>query len=198
MYSRPVIHEATFVDDDRAVIPYGSRWGSGGPPEHAYGVTSHSERFAPLHEVARALMLHLGVDPVPGGAVFGRDGPTSSLRFDPHNDDAAPIVFALTPFPGVRLRAGTWFTEAFPACGCDACDEGLTDQAEQLEQTVLAVVRGGLSEAEHGGHARFTLDLPAGWRGGESLVSEHGPALVGRSGAPLAPRDWAPWHPLSD
>lgn len=58
-YIRPAITVHEFRDAVGNVIPDGDRWGFDPTPDDAYGVTSNLERFAPLHDVANALIAHL-------------------------------------------------------------------------------------------------------------------------------------------
>ena len=88
-----------YLDEAGAVIPYGSRWPAGGPPDDSYSRVSTPQRFLPLQAVARQL-----------------------------------------------IAAGPFHQFAFPACGCDACDEGADAQLDQLEETVFAVVNGDYRE----------------------------------------------------
>lgn len=57
-YVRPAITPREFCDAAGSVIHYGDRWGSEPTPDEAYGVTSNLERFAPLHNIANALIAH--------------------------------------------------------------------------------------------------------------------------------------------
>lgn len=193
MYRRPVIPSLEFRDEAGAVILYGHRSGVDGPPHDAYSVTAHPERFAPLHEVARALIAEIGSEPTDAGTVFGPHGPTTALRFDPPNADAAPLVVALTDFPGVRLRAGAHYSAAFPFCGCDACDDDVEAVAEALEQTVLAVLGGRLSESASGGSLTHSIAFDNGSSGGSSRLADALPPLTGSDGGPLVPRAWGAW-----
>ena len=68
-------------------------------------------------------------------------------NLDPHDPQAAPIVVAFTEFPGLRLRFGSWRTEPFPDCGCDACDETADVSIEEMTRMVEAVVSGRFREA---------------------------------------------------
>ncbi|MFT2752468.1 DUF6226 family protein [Clavibacter sp. Sh2088] len=142
-YVRPRIDAPPALDD--AGSPSGSRWDlADGPPEDACSRTSHLERFAPLHAVADALVAHL-VATHDVTAIAGAD-PTLT---DPHPDavrtvrlaprDGSGPAFALewTSFPGVMLRTGRRTSAAFPACGCDACDDRWEDVADELEEAVL-------------------------------------------------------------
>jgi hypothetical protein len=57
-YQRPSIDARVFRNADGLLIDYGNRW-AGSPPEDTYSVDTHPERFAPLHEVADALITHV-------------------------------------------------------------------------------------------------------------------------------------------
>lgn len=54
-YKRPDIKFAEYVDELDTPIPYGERW-NGEPDSESYSVTEHPERFAPVQQVARALL----------------------------------------------------------------------------------------------------------------------------------------------
>jgi Family of unknown function (DUF6226) len=183
-YSRPIIRDQVFFDAAGNVIDYGHRW-PGSPDESTYSVTAHPERFASLHVVAKALIEHLGA-PIPDIGV--------AVRIDPPNADAAPMEFTLTPFPGMVLRAGRLFIARFPFCGCDACDESAPQLVDELEETVFAIIAGGLAETVGG----YRIELASGWRGSNFDPADHLPGLTDGGNVPLAPRDWAPWHPASD
>lgn len=142
-YVRPALDASSGIADDG--VPYGSRWeAADGPPEDAYARTSHLERFAPLHAVADALVAHLAAT----HEVSAVEGPDPSLG-DPHPDavrtvrlaprDGTGRTLALewTSFPGVMLHTGRRFPEAFPPCGCDACDDRWEDVADELERAML-------------------------------------------------------------
>lgn len=61
-YVRPPILRQVFHDADGVPFEYGRRWDHlDGPPEDTYSVDSHPERFAPLADVAGALVRHLAV-----------------------------------------------------------------------------------------------------------------------------------------
>jgi hypothetical protein len=142
-YVRPVVDAPPALGDDG--VPYGSRWDAAdGPSEAAYTRTSHLERFAPLHAVADALVAHLAAT----HEVTAVEGPDPALA-DPHPDAVRSVRLAprdgtgriltleWTSFPGVMLHSGRRMTEAFPACGCDACDERWEELADDLEDAVL-------------------------------------------------------------
>jgi hypothetical protein len=150
-YVRPAIAPAPALDD--AGVPYGSRWGDDGPPDSAYSVTSHLERFAPLHAVADALVAHLAAT----HDVTAFEGADPGIR-DPHpdavrtvrlvprvpRDGGRELALEYTAFPGVIVhvpgpRPAALPASAHPPCGCDACDDSWEDVAERLEDEVLTL-----------------------------------------------------------
>ncbi len=157
-YIRPHIEPDDFFDAQGERIDYGNRWAHlDGPPEDSYSVDEHPERFAPLHAVADALIAHLvttyAVDVEEGAHVAAdfrhptpADAVVRAVRFTPRHEASASMTVLFTAYPGVRVRAGMFFEEAFPSCGCDACDETWDAAAEELEQQVLSIAGGGLTE----------------------------------------------------
>ena len=133
----------------------GDRWGIEGPPEEAYSRVTNPERFQPLHAAATELLDRLerefSVERVEGPDADDELGRYSlarpPVRLVPHDLQAAPIVVAFTEFPGLRFRFGSWRTEPFPDCGCDACDETADVSIEEMTKMVEAVVSGGFREA---------------------------------------------------
>ena len=133
----------------------GGRWVPEGPPEEAYERLTDPERFAPLHKFAVGLADWLeasfDVERVEGygldSKVERKDAARSSIRLIPRNDDAAPITVSSTTFPGLSVRLGRWYTDSFPTCGCDACDETAEGERERLENLVEAVTAGRFREA---------------------------------------------------
>ena len=128
--------------------------GTSGPPDEAYSRVTNPERFAPLHEFADALLNRLeaefavervedyGLDPELKTLELARP----SVRLTPEDADAAPVLFKFTTFPSLMVRCGRWYTEPFPDCGCDACDETAEVAAEQLELLVDDVTAGRFRE----------------------------------------------------
>ena len=131
-----------------------SRWGPGGPPPDAYSRVTNPERFRPLHDFALTLLeqLHTSFDADRvDGHGFGRDLEVGdlarpSVRLVPRDSKAAPLAVAFTTFPGLRVRAGRWFTTVFPGCGCDACDETAEDETIRLAEMIDEVVAGRFRE----------------------------------------------------
>lgn len=153
-YTRPAVRAPAPVDADGRPVPYGERWPDG-PPAEAYGVDSHPGRFAPLHEVADALVRHLGaryavdVTDDPGCADdlgFTVAEPVRAVRLAPRRSTSATLTVVWTAYPGVVLHAGLLQDFPFPVCGCDACDESWSGVADDLEWHVAAVVGGGYRE----------------------------------------------------
>lgn len=153
-YVRPEGGVVRYLGEDGREVPYGSRWPDG-PPEDAYGVTSHPERFALLEQVAGALVEHLvrrydvevADDPaLAADLVHPPAGVRRAVRLRPRSPLAAPLTLVVTAFPGVVLRAGVLLEAPFPVCGCDACDESAQSVADDLEWHVGAVVDGRFHE----------------------------------------------------
>ncbi|WP_291382187.1 DUF6226 family protein [Demequina sp.] len=181
-FVRPVIAPQEFRNADGRVVPYGERWGMGSPPDDAYSVLTHPERFQPLHEIARALIAYLernydvavSEDPahladLPREMVTATSA-TTAVRLTPGNPNAAPITVTFTPHPGIVIIAGVLYVEPFPACGCDACDDTWKSESDRLESEVFAIVAGGLTEQpptmRHRSF-RHRLTRADGWSSGE-------------------------------
>lgn len=167
-YRRPDIPEREWLDADGAPIRYGERW-QGPPPEDSYSRESNLERFAPLHAVADARIAWLAAEFDVAISDVG-DGSDTNLdpfftgrpvvrivRVTPASPLAAPLTFAFTAYPGVLVGAGLLHRAAFPACGCDACDEAADRLVEELEQLVVSVVAGSFAEAVNGASSEYVL-----------------------------------------
>ena len=133
---------ARWRDGEGREHAFGGRWGMDGPPEDAYSRVTHPQRYAPLHDVADALVAHvLAVY----DCVAEEEAPEEHelravrLRAVP---GTAGVHIAWTDFPGVRARLGSGDEVAAPLCGCDACDEDLQRTAEALRDAVLDAVAG--------------------------------------------------------
>lgn len=235
-YTRPHIEPVEFRDDAGTIIDYGNRWASlgGVPPEDSYSVDDHPERFAPLHTVAAALIDYLvasyEVDVEEGHHVTAPllHAPTAgetvrAVRLTPRGDARAPLAFVLTDYPGVRLYAGVHFSEAFPSCGCNACDERGDSVADELEWQALAIVGGGFTEeVSEPRRAKWSYDRGRGLvkgmgqtvsyrlrslhgeqtRGGRSRAEDVPATLLENARARLdavaavsAEGNWLPWRP---
>ncbi|WP_147640417.1 DUF6226 family protein [Nesterenkonia massiliensis] len=158
-YHRPRLPDLDYPDPAGQPIRYGHRW-DGQPPEDSYSVSTHPERFAPLHQVADALLEHLTSTydvHLEQDSWFTREKPgegTSThreLRLTPSSPMSAPLRLAWTDFPGVVVQAGLVARlveqqQLFPVCGCDACDDDLEHLVQELEELVLAVAEGRFHE----------------------------------------------------
>lgn len=210
-YVRPTIDAPTFLDAEGEVIPYGRRW-NGSPPEDTYSVDTHPERFAPLHEIADALIAHLRATydvEVDEGSDVAADllhdvssDVIRAVRVRPKRAEAAALTFVFTPYPGVTLHAGLLHDFFFPSCGCDACDSTWDGEAGDLEQQVLAVVTGNYSERIDRGmrpwvEHRFTYPDGA-WQGGRGRTGSI-PAERVRAAKPVLrslASGWRAWPEL--
>jgi hypothetical protein len=191
LYVRPALPEATYYSEDGTPIPYGRRWGDGGPDSESYSVDSHPERFAGLHLVARALIAHLTVvydvevheDPALAAELLreARDV-LEAVKVTPRSTGAASLTFVLTGYPGLMVHAGVLHDFSFPVCGCDACDETVQTAADRLEMLVLAVAAGGYAERYPVGRRRWSEYALTAFdgSGSESGKSEPVPAAADR------------------
>jgi hypothetical protein len=209
-YLRPAIDSPVFRDDDNQVIDYGSRWPDS-PPDDAYSVDRHPERFAPLHRIADALIAHLraafdvtvqeGIE-VADDLMHPHPHPQvkRAVRVRPNDPECAALTFVFTDYPGILLHAGLLHDFAYPSCGCEACDSEWTTEADGLEQQVLAVAGGEYRESITRGvrpRVEVSTTYPDGSSSGESRAEDVPadrlaaamPMLAGRAGA------WAPWPP---
>jgi hypothetical protein len=208
-YVRPLLPEGAYYSEDGVPIPYGRRWGDGGPDPDSYSVDSHPERFAGLHIVARALIDHLAavydveVHEDPGHAaellMEARDV-LQTVKVTPRRSGAAPLTFVLTEYPGVVVHAGELHDFSFPVCGCDACDETAETTADRMEMLVLTVAAGGYSERYPVGRRRWSEYALTAFdgSGSESGKGDLGPITTDRlHDAELRLRDvsggWSPW-----
>lgn len=210
-YQRPQFSTTVYLDQEGLPIEYGSRWESGSPAKDSYSLTSNTERYAPLHLVATAMIEWLQntfdvvVEPTDSAVsdlLHRPDEIIQAVRVTPRDAAAAPLTFVFTPFPGLHLHAGSLHDFSFPTCGCDACDDNIESLIEELEWTVRTVVSGGYSES---------LDAwPASWI--EYNLNEPGAgAQSGRIKANALPGDrvklartvlpadgqWLPWPEIS-
>lgn len=129
----------------------------GAAGEDAYGRASDPGRYPTLHVAMDSLLEHvereylverfqgLELDP----ELVGRAPADRLVRLSPVGA-GAPLTVVYTSFPGLVVRFGRWHVEAFPRCGCAACDEDVDDLAAELAERVEALVQGGLVESSSG------------------------------------------------
>lgn len=202
-YVRPAVREPVLDVDGRAVR-YGDRWPDG-PPAEAYGVVSHPERFAPLHDVADALVRHLAArydvdvtdDPSCAGDVrVPLPEAVRAVRLVPRRATSAALTVVWTAFPGVVLHAGLLQDFPFPVCGCDACDEPWDHLVDDLEWHVGVVVGGGYREwatPSGTGHALRGDDRSGGGSTRALDRAERRQAREARERLAAVPDGWAAW-----
>ncbi|SDH97331.1 DUF6226 family protein [Agrococcus jejuensis] len=208
-YARPALDVPRIVDAEGVPIPFGERWGMDAPPEDAYSVDAHPERFAPLHAIADALVVHLAatyeasvVDALDDARSWFAGGGPDVLRavhLEPAARDAAPIAIAWSDYPGILVRAGAAHGGHYPVCGCEACDEPWERAADDLEQLVLAVAEGRLQESMDRGIG-YAIEDATGAEVASGWGSATGPDVARRRAARarLAARAgdrWLPWPP---
>ncbi|WP_084075562.1 DUF6226 family protein [Demequina sp. NBRC 110052] len=179
MYTRPDVAFPEYRDDAGAVIPYGLRRSlDGWPPDDAYSVTSHPERFEVMWTVARAIVDHLvatydavvidGADPSVGRAQGehlrearpSSDGEPSPVRRLEPRGPGVPLTVIESAAPGVQMLAGASLEVLAPVCACDACDDSAEELADYLEEFAFAVAAGEAWEAIDSGGVRHGLTLP--------------------------------------
>ncbi|WP_368497005.1 DUF6226 family protein [Herbiconiux sp. A18JL235] len=219
-YARPPIEPPVIVDEEGQVIEHGRRW-PGSPPEESYSVDAHPERFEPLHTVAEGLIEHLRdtydievTEAVETGPELRRPKGEAAraVQLRPVDPAAAPLTIVFTAYPGVFARAGLLHEFAFPVCGCDACDSTWEAEADQLEETVLAVAEGRYRESVGVGPepwVEYALEFSNGSSSGRvpagELPAERVRAARARLGAGagadagaganagIGAERWAPW-----
>ncbi len=186
--------------------------GGGEPPDEAYTRFTNTERFRSLHDWALEAVARLhteyevvlsegeGMDARLERAPLAR--PT--IRLTPLQDSGAPITIAFTAHPGLEVRAGRWFTDAFPSCHCDACDEQPEEEFERFSELVDDVVAGRFREAMRRQPQGTGWSSREFWDGsgelhhsGGSLVScsEAARTLGGETEIAV---EWQPWQPRAD
>ena len=206
-YRRPTFPAEIYRDEQGRPIDYGNRWGAESAPEDSYSRVSNLQRFAPLHAVADAIIDWLRhtfdvtveqTASAAGDLLHMPDHVVRAVRVVPREPAAAALTFVVTGFPGLSLHAGALHDFHFPVCGCDACDDDVTNVADELERTVRTVVTGGYSErldAWPGRWIEYRLDEPGvGMRSGRSRTKELPDERVKFARTALPPAgQWLPW-----
>jgi len=164
--------------------------------EEAYGRVTDPERYRTLHDAAGRLVDRLAaeydverVDEAEFGDSFARGVQVETVvRLSPRDPSAAPLAVAVTAFPGVLVRFGRWHVEAYPRCGCDACDEQPAELIEDLTDHVEMLVAGDFSESLAQSLLTHAF-VGGGW--GERRLSRQEADRLGERGA----FHWQPWMP---
>ena len=173
---------------------------STGPPEEAYGRVTNPERYRILHSAGLALLDRLSdqflVERREGHDVdtgLPHDAETERvIRLVPSAEGAGSLTIVFSTFPGLLVRFGEWHVEAYPSCGCDACDEDPSYLVDTLTGHVIDLVSGQFSESI--GKGRKT------WKSYQFSTAS-GSSLLNAEDPPLprgADRHWKPWslrHP---
>ena len=135
---------------------YAESQNAASPEDPAYSRVTKPERFRPLHSAMLEVLARLENDfDVERTEGYGLDAELERglkparphVRLDPRDPEAAPIAVVFSTFPGLNVRFGRWFSELFPSCGCDACDESAESEIERLNEMVDDVVAGRFREA---------------------------------------------------
>ncbi|MEY2417768.1 MAG: hypothetical protein QOG90_448 [Actinomycetota bacterium] len=162
------------------------------PPEDAYSRVTNPERFRVLHTFADAVFDAFlasyeieSVDHDVEITYVEAVRPTErSVRIVPAGG-GAPVVIGWTSFPGLLAQFGNAPSSAYPACGCDACNDDPFGSYEELHRDLWDVVNGQFQEWVKGGHRFYGTD--SRWAG---------------DGVPAADAfttwrsDWQPWRRL--
>lgn len=116
-----------------------------------YSETTHPQRFEPVEQVAQALIDYLEQTYTVERTESSVDG-IRTITLTPTSAEGAAMSFhlPLPGLPGVRLNAGWRFSDVWPDCGCDACDDSVPDLLSDLEAVALSIPRGALSEWRSG------------------------------------------------
>ncbi|MDN5724671.1 MAG: molybdenum cofactor guanylyltransferase [Propionibacteriales bacterium] len=209
-YRPPALSEPTFIEDG-APVRYGERC-PGMPPEDWYSRDSHPERFAPLREVADAVVAHLAAhfavtvtEGVELATVLSAPPDLTEMhravRVTPADDRCAAVTFVMTIHPLIWLHAGALYAQPIPTCTCDACDESLLGMVDQLTGRVFDIVAGGFAEhviadRQHGGPGRSAVEVGNTFpqHSGAALLTELSDLAAERA-ARLIPDGHRVWHP---
>jgi hypothetical protein len=172
------------------------------PDDEEYGRVTNPARYRAVQDFARGLIDDLTASfdvQLASGLNADDDFVRTARGFEiedlfrvaPSSPSCASITFAFTGFPGVVIRAGEWFVRAFPACGCDACDEHPSYSIAELGHDVDAISGGRFTESWDGEQVTCSRVYPHGSASGSWLptVGEADPAQH------AAPRthDWKEW-----
>lgn len=165
------------------------------PDDDAYGRVTNPGRYQEVVDATRIMIDELvatyeveSTAGIPNVDFPDSQGPaTDVVRLHPR--EGAPLAFMFTDFPGVVVHAGELCVQAFPACGCDACDESPTEVIERLERLVRAVVEGRYAEELTKRTLSYSL---AGEWGSSSSEERLQRGEWSRHGS-LGPRQWPSW-----
>ena len=165
------------------------------PHPDLYGRVTNPQRYAVLHEETTSLIENLvstyDVISEPGNVALDfpewKGSTGDAIRL--HPTQGTPVAFLFTDFPGVVIRFGEWEADAFPNCGCDACDEKPDDVMTRMTNLIDLIIAGGYQEVLTKRSLRQSFDWPQGLSITERRV---GRVERRRLGQP-ASHKWQPW-----
>ena len=165
------------------------------PLPDSYGRVTNPQRYTVLHDEARSLIdgLVTTYDVISETGDVGIEFPQwrgstgEVIRLHPRH--GTPVTFLFTDFPGILIRFGEWRTEAFPVCGCDACDEKPDDVIIRMRAMIELVVAGGSQEVLTKRSLRQSFDWPQGLTVTERRIGRDERRRLGQP----ASRKWSPW-----
>ena len=175
------------------------------PLPEAYSRVTNPERFRPLQtlmvELIGRLEATFDVERLEG---YGLDDELEradlarpSVRLLPRDTSAASIAVSFTAFPGLLVRVGRWRIDAFPSCGCDACDETIDGEGARLTQMVDDVTAGRFREAmwvpEVGDARQESEFCPPGGRSASRARVDRSYARQMSAGSDCLRLEWKPW-----
>ncbi len=172
------------------------------PPPDAYNRVTNPERYRVLHDAGHDLLERLERDYVVQRResaaldpdLTSRVAVQTVVRLEPPSGQGAPLTVAFTEFPGLLVRFGCWHKEAFPRCGCDACDESPEKLITDLGKKVECLVAGGFREQLQTRRLRRSVLLSdftgEGWRqSSEAFLERRDPRWLG----PPGEANWPGW-----
>ncbi len=157
---------------------------------------TNPQRYQVLHSAGRELVDALSrdylVDIERGPELdedFAREAQIEeAVRLRPRSG-GAPLTVAFTAFPGLLVRYGEWHVEAYPACGCDACDEEPAEVIDRFRTCVGVVVGEGFTESLTHGWRRTVLAVDLGGIKAETRRPRRRDDEPAEAGV----RSWPPW-----
>lgn len=143
---------------------------------NGYGMVTNPQRYECVQVAARELIDRLLTDYAATIELLDKSANADLhaqrvVRMVPANPAAAPISFEFTDFPGVKVRCGHWFVEAFPRCGCDRCDEQPDALIADLCWLVDAVTNGTFIEDCDANERRYRIGAGGASRSGTASLS---------------------------
>jgi hypothetical protein len=115
------------------------------------------------------------------------------VQLTPESGSGGPLAVVFTDFPGLLVRFGRWHVDAYPHCGCDACDEQVDDLTDEFTDRVEALTRGQFVASVTGRLSpKLTYRFAFADGGGSSGVEKLDRGQAARLGAPIT-LEWLSW-----